>query len=76
MEYENLQKEVKDVKEVIEIAGKEYVQATKLMQQWGISYKCLYTWIHQEILPRPIKLGRRLVFCKAEVEARLVGRTG
>jgi predicted DNA-binding transcriptional regulator AlpA len=62
------------MKVVIEIAGKEYIQATALMKQWGISYKCLYTWICQEILPRPIKLGRRLLFCKNEVEDRLLSR--
>jgi predicted DNA-binding transcriptional regulator AlpA len=64
------------MKEIIEIGGKDYIQATKLMKQWGISYKCLYTWISQEILPRPIKLGRRLLFRKDEVEDRLVRRTG
>jgi predicted DNA-binding transcriptional regulator AlpA len=64
------------MKEIIEIGGKDYIQGTILMKQWGISYKCLYTWISQEILPRPIKLGRRLLFCKDEVEDRLVSRIG
>jgi hypothetical protein len=41
--YQHLQREVEDVKEVIEIGGKEYTQATILMKQYGISYKCLYT---------------------------------
>jgi predicted DNA-binding transcriptional regulator AlpA len=63
------------MREVIEICGKEYIQAANLMKQWGISYKCLYTWIYQEILPRPIKLGRRLLVCKHEVEDRLASLT-
>jgi predicted DNA-binding transcriptional regulator AlpA len=63
------------MKDIIEIGGKEYIQAVKLMKQWEISYKCLYTWIDQEILPRPIKLGRRLLFSKDEVEGRLVSLT-
>jgi predicted DNA-binding transcriptional regulator AlpA len=63
------------VNEIIEIGGKDYIQATRLMKQWGISYKCLYTWISQEILPRPIKLGRRLLFCKDDMEERLVNLT-
>ena len=29
------------MKDVIEICGKEYIQATTLMKQWGISYNGL-----------------------------------
>ena len=63
------------MKELIEIGGREYVPAAKIMIRFGIGYKAMYGWIENGTLPRPIKLGRRWYFDHHEVDERLLART-
>jgi predicted DNA-binding transcriptional regulator AlpA len=61
------------MKELIEIGGRKYIPAAKVMGRFGIGYKAMYTWIEKGTLPHPIKLGRRMYFDLHEIDERLLG---
>ena len=60
------------MKELIEIGGREYIPAAKVMGRFGIGYKAMYMWIENGTFPRPIKLGRRMYFDHHEIDKRLL----
>ena len=56
------------MKEIIKVGGREYVLAAKVMERFDISYKAMYNWVDNGILPKPFRLGRRIFFDLKEVE--------
>jgi predicted DNA-binding transcriptional regulator AlpA len=63
------------MKELIEISGRKYITAARVMSHFGIGYKAMYTWIENGTLPHPIKLGRRMYFDPQEIDEKLLGHT-
>jgi predicted DNA-binding transcriptional regulator AlpA len=59
------------MRESIMLSDRELVSAPSIIKRLGISYETMYRWI-PDVLPPPIRIGKRLYFDKDEVENRIL----
>lgn len=52
----------------MDVTIQSHYRAKDLMALFGIGRSTLYDWVHQEILPKPIKLGRSSIWLKDEID--------
>lgn len=45
-----------------------HYRAKDLQKLFGIGQSTLYEWVQQEILPKPIKMGRSSIWLKEEID--------
>ena len=59
----------------IDAASDAYFSVRQVMTNLGISRTTVYRWVQQDILPKPVKLGRsRIGFPVLEVRTKLASR--
>lgn len=47
----------------------QHYRGRDIQQMFGIGQSTMYEYIQQEILPKPIKLGRTSIWLKSEIDA-------
>jgi predicted DNA-binding transcriptional regulator AlpA len=61
------------MKDRLILDGREFNSAKKVEQDLGIDHKTRKKWIESGSLPPPVRLGNRLYFDRAALEASILG---
>jgi predicted DNA-binding transcriptional regulator AlpA len=60
------------MRDCVIIGDREFYSAKKVEQDFGIDHKTRKKWIEAGNLPSPVRLGNRLYFDRAALEARIL----
>jgi predicted DNA-binding transcriptional regulator AlpA len=60
------------MKDCVILGGREFSSARKIEQDLGIDHKTRNKWIKAGNLPPPVRLGNRMYFDRAALEARIL----
>ena len=60
------------MKDCLILGGREFNSSKKVEQDLGIDHKTRKKWIEAGSLPSPVRLGNRLYFDRAALEARIL----
>lgn len=54
--------------------GTDFLTTADVKRELGIGHDTLYRWIKTGVLPEPIKLGRRIYWCSADLYQHMTNR--
>jgi excisionase family DNA binding protein len=55
-------------------AGEEFIPPSALARRFGVDRSTIHRWVKSRILPKPIRLGGKVLFQRTEVEGIIRAR--